>query len=123
MSYWFFLSAGGLSGIWLAVHLILGGRDIVRPLLTTSELNTVVRDTHYLCWHLTSVSIACMAGFFLWSALSGTDALAVAGVTLASGFAILGIALVLLRTGSHADLPQGWLFVPVAALGVAGLLA
>lgn len=123
MSFWFFMAAGMLSGVWLAVHLIAGGRDVAKPLLQASELDPVVRETQYLCWHFTSVTIACMAVFFLWSAITGTEALAAAGVILASGFAALGIGLVVLRKGKHLELPQGWLFAPVAAIGIAGLLA
>lgn len=123
MSFWFFVAAGVLSGVWFVVHLIAGGRDIAQPVLQASELDPVVRETMYLCWHFTSVAIACITGFFLWSAMTGTETLAAAGAILASGLAVVGIGLVVLRKSKHLELPQGWLFVPVALIGLAGLVA
>ncbi len=123
MSFWFFMGAGTLSAIWLVVHLTAGGRDIARPILHSTDLAEVVRETQYLCWHFTSVSIACMAGFFISAAAADDHSLAIAGVALAGGFSISGIGLVALRKGNHFRLPQGWLFVPVVSLGLAGLFS
>jgi hypothetical protein len=123
MSFWVFSAAGLLSLLWLIVHLTAGERTIALPLLKASELEMDVRETQYLCWHFTSVSIACMAGLFGAAAVMGTSALAVAGTALSLGFAIVGIGLVTLRGAKHSRVPQGWLFLPVAALGVLGLLA
>ena len=123
MSFWFLLTAGILSAVWLMVHLTAGERDVARPLLQSKELDSVVRETQYLCWHFTSLSIACISGFFFWSAMMSNTALAVAGVVLSVGFSVVGIGLVLLRGSKHLELPQGWLFVPVALLGLGGLLS
>jgi hypothetical protein len=57
--------------IWLAVHTFVGGRQIARPLVEAVELPPVVRHTQYLCWHFTTVAIACMAVFFLVAAITG----------------------------------------------------
>lgn len=122
MAFWMFTAAGMLAAFWLCVHLIAGGRDIAAPLLAAPDLAEDVRETQYLCWHFTSVAIASMAGFFLWAALAADPAYAVAGLVLSGGFAIVGIGLVVARRGKHLVTPQGWLFVPVAALGLAGLL-
>lgn len=117
-----FLAAGGLSALWLVVHLFAGGPQIAKPLRETQELDSVARDTLYLCWHFTSVAIACMAGLFFWAALADSLAFATAGSVLATGFAVIGISLVIKVGGNHMQLPQGWLFVPVAALGLVGHL-
>lgn len=123
MGFWFFLAAGLLSAGWLVLHLTAGEREIAKPLLQSRELSAVVRETQYLCWHFTSWSIAAMAGFFFSSAATQNAAFAIAGVFLSAGFALIGISLVVLRKARHIEVPQGWLFVPVALLGVAGLFA
>ena len=122
MSDILFLVAGGLSAVWLVVHLFVGGPQIAKPLRETQELDSVDPDTLYLCWHFTSVAIACMAGLFFWAALTDNLAFATAGLALATGFAVIGVALVMKIGGNHVELPQGWLFVPVAALGFIGHL-
>ena len=91
-------------------------------MLSATELDVVVRETQYLCWHFTSVSIACISGFFVASAWLGEDTFALVGTVLASGFVVSGIGLVQLRQASHLKMPQGWLFVPVALFGVLGLI-
>lgn len=122
MSDTYFLTAAGLSALWFGVHLVLGGRDIAKPLLAATDLTPVVRDTQYLCWHFTSVAIAAMAGFFLWAGITGENAFAVSGTLLAAGFFLTGTLLTALIGARFKDLPQGWLFLPVAGLGLAGLI-
>ena len=121
MNFWLLLVAGILSAFWLLVHLTAGERDVAKPLLQSGDLDPVVRETQYLCWHFTSVTMACMAGFYVWSAITTDTAFAIAGIALSSSFAVLGIGLVVLRKGKHLELPQGWLFVPVTLLGLGGL--
>jgi hypothetical protein len=118
-----FGAAGGLAAIWLAVHTFVGGRQIARPLVEAVELPPVVRHTQYLCWHFTTVAIACMAVFFLVAAITGIAAYATAATVLALGFFVVGVGLVVALGESHARLPQGWLFLPVAGLGMAGLVS
>ncbi|KPP85830.1 MAG: hypothetical protein HLUCCA08_18025 [Rhodobacteraceae bacterium HLUCCA08] len=120
MQQWFFFAAGGLSALWLLVHVFLGGRDIVRPALA-SGLSPVVRDTLYICWHFTTASIAMMAALFIWAGMSLNVTGATIASVLAAAFSLVGIVLVLRQGGRYRDLPQGWLFVPVALLGGIGL--
>lgn len=116
-----FGSAGGLAALWLAVHTIVGGREIARPLVEANELTPVVRHTQYLCWHFTTVAIAFMATFFLLAAFTGVTAYATSATVLATGFFVVGVGLVISLGEAHGRLPQGWLFLPVAGLGLAGL--
>ncbi|MEM1378349.1 MAG: hypothetical protein AAGG69_13270 [Pseudomonadota bacterium] len=122
MAVWLFWAAGALAGVWFLVHLFMGGREIAQPLLEVTAIEPTVRHTQYLCWHFTSVSIASMAGFYAAAAVSGNAAFAIAGTVLALGFLVIGVMLVVRLGESHARLPQGWLFLPVAALGIAGLV-
>ena len=123
MAFWMFTAAGVLAAFWLCVHLIAGGRDIAAPLLAAPDLAKDVRETQYLCWHFTSVAIGCMSGFFGWAAATMSPQPAIAGTILAAAFTVSGIGLVLMRGGRFAELPQGWLFLPVTVLGLTGILS
>jgi len=103
MNIWF-VAAGALSfGITL-LHLFGGGPTVAAPLLAAKGLNDVVRYLNYYCWHLVSISLALMALAFGWAA----------------GFCIWGVALVILKQQQFREMPQGWLFLPVALLGFCG---
>lgn len=121
MIYFYF--AGGLAWVWAAVHIFVGGREIARPLAETTALDPLVRDTQHLCWHLTSGALILMGGFFVAAPVTGTLAYAVAGTLLAATFAAIGLSLAPLIGQAYRVLPQGWLFVPVTALGIAGFLS
>lgn len=120
MTHLFFWSASALATLWFAVHLFLGGRHIARPLIAASELESIVRQTQYLCWHFTTVGIAGIAIFFGIAAVGGNVAYASAATALAAGFFFVGVGLALSLGVNHARLPQGWLFLPVAVLGLMG---
>ncbi|PTX55457.1 hypothetical protein C8N43_0094 [Litoreibacter ponti] len=121
MDHIVFGAAGGIAAIWLIVHVFVGGREIARPFVAATELAPVVKHTQYLCWHFTTVAIACMAAFFGIASMTGLAAYAVAATALALGFCVVGIGLVAVLGEAHTRLPQGWLFLPVAGLGLAGL--
>ena len=118
-----FCLAGLLALVWLVVHLSVGGREVARPLRNAVELEPLVRDVQYLCWHFTSVSIAAISSFFWLAILLEEHAYAVAGTLLASGFSLVGIGVIEAIGQKHTRAPQGWLFVPIALLGAWGLLA
>lgn len=122
MSQILFGTAGALATVWFVVHVFVGGKEIARPLLQADSLDALVRHTQYLCWHFTTVAIAAIAGFFLIATLQGALAFATAATILASGFFVVGVGLVVAMGESHLRLPQGWLFLPVAALGLWGHL-
>lgn len=115
-----FASAAFVSFAWFLVHLFVGGKQVARPLLT-SDIEPIVLQTLYLCWHLTSVTIAIMAILFGIAAWLAAPAYGVAGLILAAGFALVGIGVVPLRGWTYKIVPQGWLFVPVVALAAMGL--
>ena len=52
----FFMLIGGLLALFTAaVHLIGGGREIAKPLLTNEALPEPVKLTMYACWHFVSI--------------------------------------------------------------------
>lgn len=103
------------------IHILLGGRQFVQPLLG-AELQSVVKHTHYYCWHLVSASLALMAAAFAWAAFA-PDARAAAFVATALAglfFAVNVVQNVSMRL-SFARHPQWIFFSVVTLLGVAGL--
>ena len=116
-----FWGAAGLSGAWTCVHIFIGGPEIAAPLLA-SDMRKTPKYTQYFCWHIVSATIGALALFFALAALGYGAQYAVAGTLLAAGFAVLGIAMVPAVGQSYRQMPQGWLFVPVAVLGLWGLL-
>ena len=116
-----FFAAAGLSALWAAVHIFLGGRSIAVPLLD-SNMPRVPKYTQYFCWHIVTLTIAALALFFALAAMGQGGQYAVSGTVLAGLFAALGIVMVPMVGQSYRAMPQGWLFVPVAALGLLGLM-
>jgi hypothetical protein len=112
--------AGGISSLWLVVHIFLGGKDVERP-LRASALDPILRDTLHVCWHCVTATVAIMAALFLFSVASARSDFAMAGTALAWGYTMVGVGLVPAVGASYRDLPQGWLFLPIALLGTAGL--
>ncbi|WP_421849513.1 hypothetical protein [Oricola sp.] len=107
-----------------AVHVFAGGPAVAAPIAAAEELDPVVRDTDYYCWHLVTISLLVMAAAFLWSAFHpGAWELAVAGTAMAATYSLWGIGLAVARRQRFRDLPQGLMFLPVALAGLAGHLA
>ena len=115
------LLAAALSLVLLAVHLVLGGRDIARPLRRDRGLPPEARAVAWVCWHYVSATILLMAAFLAVGAWAGRPVLIGAGTALAAAFAVLGIALPPALGWSYRLAPQGWLFLPVALLGALAL--
>lgn len=103
-------------------HLVLGGREIVRPFLAVEKMPSIARYTLYYCWHLVTITLAGMALAFLMAAQpGGARALAIFATVGAASFATLNFGMNLRLGLSFTRHPQGFLFLPVAALGAAGL--
>ncbi|MBY6065303.1 hypothetical protein KUW17_01005 [Leisingera aquaemixtae] len=117
---WSFLAAAFLAALWMIVHAFVGGRECARPLAQDRQLPDVVRETTLLCWHLVTGCLGLMA-LFLFLGARGAEGMAVAGTAMAAMMAAVGLLLPPLRRARYGLLPQGWLFVPVAALGAWGL--
>ncbi|MEO0913915.1 MAG: hypothetical protein AAFY59_13150 [Pseudomonadota bacterium] len=115
-------SAVALSLAWFAVHLFMGGREVAAPLVKDEAIAEVVRYTAYLCWHITSATLLLMAAFFATAQLFALPGLLYAATALAAATALVGIAIPPRFGLSYKLLPQGWLFVPIALLGLIAAL-
>ncbi len=121
MNIWL-VAAGLLAGAVCLTHLVLGGREIVRPFFAVERMPGIARHTMYYCWHLVSITLAGMALAFLLAARpGGSNALAWFGTLGAASFALLNFGMNWRLGLSFARHPQGFLFVPVAVAGAAGL--
>ncbi len=106
------------------LHFFLGGKEIARPLLEAKTLPNNVRCVQYFCWHITTLSLLLQAILFGIAAAYPTElSLAIVASALAGSIAVLGILMPLALKISYKTMPQGWLFVPIAVLGLAGILA
>ncbi|MDP3852891.1 hypothetical protein [Phenylobacterium sp.] len=104
------------------VHLLLGGRGMVRPLLRDTELRPVVRDIHYCCWHLITILMFGMVIVFALAALGRASAdLTLAAVLVFAAYGLWTLGLMLHRKYRIREMPQWILFGLIAALGAVGL--
>ncbi len=118
----FLVLAASLSVLNTGLHLFAGGREIARPLLEARSLPDNVRCVQYFCWHIATLALALQAAVFGVAAFMPDQmALAIVGTAFAAAIALLGIVLPPFLKISYKTMPQGWLFVPVSALGLAGL--
>lgn len=116
------IAAAFLSLLWTLVHVVLGGAQVERP-LARAPLPAAVRETAVMVWHMISAVLIVLTGLLGWAAWSGDGTAAVAGGLLAAALCLSGLGTALLRRTGFALLPQGWLFLPVAALAFAGAWA
>jgi len=120
---WTFAAAAALSLLTLGVHLFLGGPGVARPVLAARELDPVAKYTSYYCWHLVSMVIAAMTAAYVRAALEPhARDLAILVTALAAGFAVWSLALAVWKRQRIMVLPQWILFLPIAVLGVVGLV-
>ena len=111
-----------LSATWALTHLVLGGRQVARPLRDDRTLDPTVRATVWMCWHMVTVTLFTIPLFFALGAL-GRAGFTASGTVLAGAIAAAGVFAPLALGTTFRVLPQGLLFVPVAALGAFGLMA
>ena len=114
------------AGIWCAItwgiHTFLGGRSIAKPLLAAEDLRDTPKYTQFYCWHIVTILLAAMAGGLIYAAfIPGADDLALLVAGLAVALAVWGLILPRAVGQSFAEMPQGFLLLPIGLLGLAGL--
>lgn len=106
-----------------AIHAVMGGREIARPLLRQDVLPPVVTLTHYYCWHMATITLAVLAGCYGYAAIFPDGRiLAVMATLVAGAFCIWGLVLVLWKRERHRDMPQWVLFLGLSISGIWALL-
>ena len=114
--------AAALAVFNTGLHIFAGGKTIAKPLLAAKTLTDQVRCVLYFCWHIATLALLLQAILFTIAAIVPTEnRIALVGTTLAAAIGLLGIAMPPFLGVSYKTMPQGWLFVPVAALGIVGL--
>ncbi|MFF7717699.1 hypothetical protein [Streptomyces sp. NPDC007988] len=119
------LAAGALATVTALIHLVAGGRDVVRPLLSSTLDDEPLRTLHAV-WHFATADL-----FFSGVALAtlATRPAPYAPLVLFIAAHFLAYAAVFVVITLRADwsrpllrLPQWMLLLPVAALAGAGVL-
>ncbi|WP_019960413.1 hypothetical protein [Woodsholea maritima] len=112
--------AAGLAVLITLTHLILGGKEVARPLLD-ADLRGVPKYTSYYCWHIVTLELAGIAVMFALAAFYPTLSLLgwVAGA-FSLTFVVFGIVMNAAMKRKFAHHPQWSFFVPLAALSVVG---
>lgn len=122
MNNWL-IAAAALAALTTLVHLFVGGRQVAKPLLETSEINSLVKFTHYFCWHIVSIALAVMAAGLAYAGLSpGGRDVAFFMVGLAAAIALWNSVMNArhqLKAGRH---PQFVFFIAIMAIATPGLL-
>ncbi|MFG3497054.1 hypothetical protein [Streptomyces sp. NPDC047928] len=125
MNGWF-LAAGLTSAGVAAIHVLAGGRDVVRPLLR-GDLPDEPRRVLHAVWHMVTADLVLAAAALIWLALyhrPGGDLVAwlLAAHFLAYSVAFLVISLAADWSKPWLRLPQWLLLLPVGALAAVGAL-
>lgn len=121
MNLWL-LGAALLSGGTALVHTFLGGPDVATPVLE-SALPDGPKLTAYYVWHMVTLLLFAMGFAFAYAAAvpSGRD-VAILLTLLSALFAAWSGVLVTWKRTSPWLLPQWALFLPIAAVGTAGVV-
>jgi hypothetical protein len=121
MNNWFVVSAVLASAICL-LHISAGGKSAARPLLASEDLKVLPKYTNYYCWHLVTLMLAGLAVSYAFAAIGwGGRSLALAATVHAAVFAAWSVLMIWYFRLSPWLFPQWALFLPLAALGAAGL--
>ena len=106
------------------IHASVGGREIARPLLQQQTMSPIVTLTHYYCWHMATISLAVLAGYYAYAAVSPDGRiLATVATLVSSAFCVWGLVLVLWKRQRHRDMPQWILFLGLTVSGVWAMAA
>lgn len=122
MSLTLFSIAAGISALTFGIHVLIGGRRVVRPLLA-SDLPQQLKGFLYLGWHSASVAIAAIcAGFIAAAESPARKEYALLATIVAAGLVVAAIITSAKLKLPPARFPVIPLFVLVCATGVAGLV-
>jgi len=117
----YLVAAACLTAAVCLIHVFAGGRTIAMPLLKAADLHPVPKYVTYYCWHLVTIVLAMIAVMFALAGLrEGSLDLGWAATALVTAFCLLGLAVPPMKKQKYSQMPQGWLFLPIMVLGIAG---
>ena len=122
---WFLLAAAALALLTTGVHIFLGGKTCLAPMLA-ADFDPVAKRTLYVCWHCITLDLS-VSTVVLWmaglEAHSGWAMAAAVVSTLNLGYALIFTAFA--ATASFpkpwTQLPQGFALGPIGGLGLWGV--
>lgn len=122
MASGFFWAAGAVVAVTFFVHMVLGGRLFIRPVLESDVPESRKWMTYYT-WHSVSVVFVFMAAAFVVAALNPARAdYALIATGLAAALVLMAFFVCIKGGVSPRSFPAIPLFTVVTALGAAGLL-
>jgi hypothetical protein len=123
----YFLAASAFAAFTAGIHLILGGMEIVTPMMAT-EYEPVSKATMYAVWHIVSADLMLAAVGLLLAGLSprfaagGVLPLFIAAMNASWSLVFVGVSATTDIPIGWTDLPQPILFAPVIALSIVGAI-
>lgn len=118
----FFWAAGTVVAVTVFVHVVLGGRLFIRPVLEGDSPAAQKWMTYY-AWHAVSVVFVFMAAAFVVAAvIPARNDYALIATVLAAALVITAFFVCIRGRISPKSFPAIPLFSIVTALGTAGLL-
>lgn len=118
---WPFLAAAVLMGVVALVHIFPGGKEGIKPLMQSEDMDRQAKMTLYYAWHLVTAGLIASTLVFLAAALRPEWV----AIGWAAGLMVLVFALVsLVQTIAFrlplTMVPQWMIFGPIAALALWG---
>jgi hypothetical protein len=117
------LAAGGIAAATTGIHVVAGGRSVVRPLLT-GPLPAEPKRTLHVVWHLVTADLLLSSVVLLalaWTAAPSTPlVLFIAAQYVAYAVVFLLVTLAADWPRPLLQLPQWMLFLPVGVLAFIG---
>jgi hypothetical protein len=115
-------AAAAVAVVALVMHLVVGGRTFVRPLLA-AELPSSLRWTAYFAWHSGTILFALIAaGFVAGATTTAWGAYAALAASAAVAVAVVGLLVCARARISPLTFAPVLLFGAVAAVGVVSVL-
>ena len=119
MNIWL-LTASALSALLLLAHILGGGKDVHKPMLS-SALSVELKAYASILWHATTGLLSVGTGALLWAAMGWGEGMATAILMQYLAFAGLFLFYGFKRLKSVWILPQWTAFLLICALGGDGL--
>lgn len=118
-----FFAAAAAAFAAFFVHVFLGGRLVVRPLLKARDITLASCWLMYFCWHIVSLLLLFMAAAFVWAGL-GAPWLLGAGLTVFSALVLALCGYVCWRAKFPPQrVPPFVLFATMTLLGALGAVS